>query len=89
MQANGRFIKHIQHASQAGANLRRETNALAFAAGERRRVAFERKIAQADRIQKFQSLDDLPLQPDGDELFALAETEIRARYRERPSAAWR
>src|SRR4029077_10626031 len=37
MQADGRLLKHIEDAAQARADLRRETDALRFAAGKRGR----------------------------------------------------
>ena len=35
MQADGGLVQHIEHAGQAGADLRGQADALAFAAGQR------------------------------------------------------
>ena len=59
VQADGRLVENIEHAHQARADLRRQTDALAFAAGERRRRARKRQIAQADRLQKAEARPDL------------------------------
>src|SRR5947208_6838606 len=47
MQADGRLIEHIADADKTRANLGCQANALRFAAGERRRFAIEREIAEA------------------------------------------
>ena len=83
MQPDGRLIQHIQHAAQPRANLRRQPDALPFAAGERRRRAVQRKIVQPHRIQKLQPLDDLALQPVRDEPLAPGEVH-RPRTGQRP-----
>src|SRR5579884_684194 len=56
MQTDRRLIQHVQNAHQFRANLRREADALTLAAGERRRVAIEREIADADRIQETEAV---------------------------------
>ena len=58
VQADGRFIQHVEHSPQARADLRGQPHALGFAAGKRRGRAVEREIAQADRQQKLQPLAD-------------------------------
>ena len=55
------------------ADLRRQANALAFAAGERGGGAVEREVVEADGVEEFQALDDLPLQAVGDDGFAAGE----------------
>jgi hypothetical protein len=39
MQADRRLVEHVEHAGQAGADLRRQTDALALAAGQRAGIA--------------------------------------------------
>ena len=48
MQADARLIEHVEDAGEPGADLRREPNALRFAAGERAALAIEREIAEPD-----------------------------------------
>ena len=73
MQSDGRLVEHVEDAAQARADLRGEADALAFAAGERGRVAVEREIAEADGVEEFEALDDLAAQAFGDERFARGE----------------
>ena len=42
VQANGRLVENVQHADQAGADLRGEADALGLAAGQGVRAAVER-----------------------------------------------
>ena len=55
MQANGRLIEHVADALQVRAELRRQPDALCLAAGERRRRAVERQVAQAHALQETQA----------------------------------
>ena len=48
MQADRRLVEDVADAAQVGAELRREPDALRLAAGERRRGAVEREIAEPD-----------------------------------------
>ena len=52
VQADGRLVEDVAHAAQVGAELRREADALRLAAGERRRRAVERQVAQADLLEE-------------------------------------
>ena len=70
MQSDGRLVEHIKHAAQFRSDLRRQTNALAFAAGKCRRRTVERNVAQPDRIQKLQPLDNLMHDAAGNQRFA-------------------
>ena len=47
VQTDGRFIEHVEHANQFVAELRRQTNALRFAARKGRRRPFESQVAQS------------------------------------------
>ena len=48
MQADAGLVEHVQHAHQARADLRRQPDALRFAAGKRARAAVEVQIVEAD-----------------------------------------
>ncbi len=54
MQPDARLVEHIEHAGQAGADLRREPDALRFAAGKRAALAIEREIIEPDFEEKFE-----------------------------------
>ena len=41
MEANGRLVQYVKHSAQLGANLCRQPDALAFAAGQRSRGAVQ------------------------------------------------
>ena len=66
MQADGGLVEHIEHAGQAGADLRGEANALALAARERARGARQREIFKPDIDQEAQPLADFLEHADGD-----------------------
>ena len=83
MQADGRLVQHIEHAAQLRANLRRQPNALAFAAGESRRRAVERNVVQSNGIQKLQPLDNFMHDASGDVFFAPRELDS-LRHFQRP-----
>src|SRR5690606_458253 len=59
MQADRRLIEDVANALQVRSELRRETNALRFAAGQRRRGTIEREIAEPDVLEKRQASVDL------------------------------
>ena len=59
MQSDRRLVEDIAHAAQVRTELSREPDALRLAAGERRRSAVERKVAQADVVQKTQPRSEL------------------------------
>ena len=48
VEADARFVEHVEHARQPGADLRGEPDALRLAAGERAAFAVEIEVAQAD-----------------------------------------
>ncbi len=52
VQADRRFVQHVHDAGQAGADLRREADALRLAAGERLGRAVERQVVEADVDQE-------------------------------------
>ena len=59
MQPDRRLVEHVEHAGQARADLRRETNALAFAARQRARAARQRQVVEPDVDEEFQAVADL------------------------------
>ena len=75
VQADRRLVEHVQHAGQLRSDLRREPDALAFAARERRGAAAERQIADADVDEEAQPIANLAQHAAGDELLALGELE--------------
>src|SRR5437667_6679300 len=60
MQPDARFVENIKDSSQPRTDLRRETNALRFAAAERPALTIEREITQPDFEQKLQTRFDFP-----------------------------
>src|SRR5579872_5102517 len=65
VQADARFVEHIEHAHQAGTDLRRQANALGFAAGQRAGASIEVQVIEANAEQKLQASADF-----GDDLAA-------------------
>ena len=59
VQADRRLVEHIEHAGEAGADLRGEPDALALAAGQRAGRARQREIIEPDIDQELQPLADL------------------------------
>ena len=59
VQADRRLVEHVEHAGEAGADLRGEPDALALAAGERAGGAREREVVEPDVDQEAQALADL------------------------------
>ncbi len=58
VKADGGLVEDVEDAAEAGADLGGEADALAFAAGEGGSVAVEGEIAEADRVEELQALDD-------------------------------
>ena len=59
MQPDGRLVEHIEHAAQAAADLRRQTDALHFAARKRGGRPRERQVVQAHVHQKLHPVANL------------------------------
>lgn len=63
VQPYGGFVEHIADASQIGSQLCRQTNALRFAARERRRRTVQAQVTKSNLDQEFQTrtrfLDDV------------------------------
>ena len=75
VQADRRFVEHVEHAHETAADLRREPDALRLAAGEGGRRTVEREVVEADVEQEAQPLVDLLLHPLGDHAVALRELQ--------------
>ena len=76
VQADRGLVEHVEHAGEAGADLRGQANALALAAGERAAGAGEREIIESDVDQEFQPLADF-LQHAGADLVLLGGQILR------------
>ena len=59
VQSDGRLVKDIENAHQARADLRRQTDTLRLAAGERRARARERQVFESYRAQEAEAVFDL------------------------------
>ena len=66
VQADRGLVEHVEHAGEAGADLRGEADALALAAGERAGGARQGQIIEPDVDQKFEPLADLLEDAAGD-----------------------
>ncbi len=73
VQADGGLVQHIEHAGQARADLRGETDALAFAARQRAGAARQRQIFQAHIVEEAQALADFLQDARGDLLLLLGQ----------------
>ena len=78
VQADGRLVEHIQHAAQPRTDLRRQANALGFAARKRGGRAVEGEIAEPDGEQKIEPFGDFGERAPGD--LALPQSELRAHF---------
>ena len=77
VQADGRFVEHVQRADQRRAQRGREIDALRLAARQRRRQAIERQVVEADVAQKRQPPRDFLQHLLGDRGFFLAQLQRR------------
>ena len=59
VQADGGLVQHVEHAGEAGADLRGEADALAFAARQRAGGARQGEVVEADVDEELQPLADL------------------------------
>src|SRR5207245_3834945 len=80
VQADRGLVEHVEDAAQLRADLRRQPNALAFAARERGGGAVEAQITQANAAQILQALADLVDDATGENLFARAEPDLADRF---------
>ena len=75
VQADGRLVEHVQHARQVRSDLRGEPDALAFAAGERRRAASERQVPDADLVEEAQAILHFPQDALRDDPLAIGQLD--------------
>ena len=68
-----RLVEHVEHAGEAGADLRGQANALALAARQRAGAARQRQIFEADIDQELEPLADFLQDADGDLHLLLGE----------------
>ena len=80
MQPDRGLVQHIEHAGQARADLRREPDALALAAGQRAARARQREIIEADIVEEGEPLADLLQDARGD--LVLLRGEVRGQVGE-------
>ena len=78
VQANRRFIEHVEHAAQPRTNLRGQPDALRLAAGKSCGRTVEREIAQSDSQQKIDALADFAQRTPGD--FSLPQREVAREF---------
>ena len=79
VQADRRLVEHVEHAGQAGADLRGEPDALALAARQRARVARQRQVFEPDIDQEAEPLVDLLQDARGDLAVLLAQRLVQRR----------
>jgi hypothetical protein len=73
VQADGGLIKHIEHAGEAGADLRGKPDALALAARQRAGIARQRQVIEADIVQELQPVADFLEDAHGDLVLLVIE----------------
>ena len=73
VEADGGLVEHVEHAGEAGADLRGEPDALALAARQRAGGAGERQIVEPDIDEEVQPLADLLEDADGDLVLLLRQ----------------
>src|SRR3546814_4175233 len=66
VQAEAWFVQHIEHARQAGTDLRGKADALALPAGQGAAGAIKVQIFKADIVEETHPLDDFLQYPLGD-----------------------
>ena len=73
VEADGRLVEHVEHAGEAGADLRGEADALALAARQRAGGAGKRQVVEPDIDEEIQPLADLLEDADGDLVLLLGQ----------------
>src|SRR5580658_3999726 len=76
VQADGWFVEHIQHATEARANLRGQPNPLRFTSRKGGSRAIQSKVAEANVKKKLDSLCDFAERTSSD--FPLPQSELGA-----------
>src|SRR2546426_8188585 len=80
MQADRRFVEHVENAAEIRAELRRKPNPLGLAAGERRDAAAKLQIAESDFAEKFQALANFGKDVARDQRFAPFEMDVVEKF---------
>ncbi len=75
MQSDRRLVEDVQHAHEFRSDLRRQADALSFAAGERRRIPIEREVSHSDCIEEAETVAHFLENLSGDLLFALRQRD--------------
>ena len=75
VQADRRLVEHVKDAGQVRADLRRQADTLALAAGERRRTAPQRQVPDADVVQKSQPFLNLLQDAFGNDRFPIGQIQ--------------
>src|SRR4051812_46701713 len=73
MQADRRFIEHVQNATKTRPDLGCKTDALALSSGQRICRTVETEITKADVIEKLQPIADFLNDPAGNQGFAFSQ----------------
>ena len=76
MQANGGLIQHVEHTSQAGADLRGKANALRLTTGKRSGRAGQGEVVQANVDKKVQTRLNLAQHGTCNHFLAVAQDEV-------------
>ena len=76
MQADGRFVEDVKNAAQIRAELRRQPNALRFAAAQRLRRTAQREITEPDVLHELEALLNFRHEIGGDRFLVAAKTEL-------------
>src|SRR5258706_6276968 len=80
VQTNRRLVENIELSAKLGADLGREANALAFAAGERSSRRTDRDVAQANFVQNLKTLGYFMHDAAGDRLFPSRQLDLARRF---------
>ena len=89
VQADRRFVQHIEHAAKAAAHLCRQTDTLHLAAGKRRRGPGERKVIEAHIDKELRAIADFAVDLAGDFAFGgrwFPGCEVRQQLAQRQAA---
>jgi hypothetical protein len=73
VEADAGLVEHVHDAAQPGADLGRQADSLALAAGQRSRRPIEAQVAKPHLLQEAQALADLLQQRPGHRLEALRD----------------
>ncbi len=87
VQADARLVEDVEHAHQAGADLRRQPDPLRLAAGKGVCRPIERQVIETDIDQEAEPLADLLQDLAGDQVLALGQRRARSSRPDRPRAA--